>query len=138
MQAAVITDLSGPDAIEVRELAEPTLSENQVLVDVEYAGVVFPDVLFTRGEYQLRPKVPFTPGWESVRGGARGRRRLPGGHSGCCDADHRRLGRDRRGGRTTSARPRSPAARSPVHWEGDRATWKSHVVSGYTDWRLDR
>ena len=25
----------------------------------------------------------------------------------------------------------------PGHWEGDRATWKSHVVSGYTDWRLD-
>jgi IS30 family transposase len=23
------------------------------------------------------------------------------------------------------------------HWEGDRATWKSHVVSGYTNWRLD-
>jgi IS30 family transposase len=25
----------------------------------------------------------------------------------------------------------------PGHWEGDCATWKSHVVSGYTDWRLD-
>ena len=24
----------------------------------------------------------------------------------------------------------------PGHWEGDRATWKSHVRSGYTDWRL--
>ena len=24
----------------------------------------FPDVLHTRGEYQLRPEVPFTPGWE--------------------------------------------------------------------------
>ena len=25
----------------------------------------------------------------------------------------------------------------PGHWEGDCATWKSHVVSGHTDWRLD-
>ena len=25
----------------------------------------------------------------------------------------------------------------PGHWEGDRATRKSHVMSGYTDWRLD-
>ena len=25
----------------------------------------------------------------------------------------------------------------PGHWEGDRATWKSHVMSGYTDWRLN-
>jgi hypothetical protein len=24
----------------------------------------------------------------------------------------------------------------PGHWEGDRATRKSHVRSGYTDWRL--
>jgi len=31
-----------------------------------------------------------------------------------------------------------PTDRSEAgHWEGDRATWKSHVVSGYTDWRLD-
>jgi NADPH2:quinone reductase len=26
--------------------------------------VVFPDVLRTRGEYQLRPELPFSPGWE--------------------------------------------------------------------------
>jgi NADPH2:quinone reductase len=64
VQAAVITALTGPDAVEVQELPEPTPSANQVLVDVEYAGVVFPDVLFTRGEYQLRPDVPFTPGWD--------------------------------------------------------------------------
>ena len=25
----------------------------------------------------------------------------------------------------------------PGHWEGDRATWKSHVMSGYTVWRLN-
>ena len=60
----MITALTGPDAVDVQELPEPTPSENQALVDVEYAGVVFPDVLFTRGEYQLRPEVPFTPGWE--------------------------------------------------------------------------
>ena len=64
MRAAVITALTGPDAIETRELAEPVPERDQVLVDVEYAGVVFPDVLQTRGEYQLRPDVPFTPGWE--------------------------------------------------------------------------
>jgi NADPH2:quinone reductase len=60
----VITALTGPDAIEIREVAEPTPERDQVLVDVEYAGVVFPDVLQTRGEYQVRPAVPFTPGWE--------------------------------------------------------------------------
>ena len=60
----MITALSGPDAVEVREIPEPAAKDHQVLVDVEYAGVSFPDVLHTRGEYQLRPEVPFTPGWE--------------------------------------------------------------------------
>ena len=64
MRAAVITELSGPDAVEVQERPEPVPESHQVLVDVEYAGVTFPDVLHTRGEYQRRPDVPFTPGWE--------------------------------------------------------------------------
>jgi NADPH:quinone reductase len=64
MRAAVVTALEGPDAVELREVAEPVPERDQILVDVEYAGVAFPDVLRTRGEYQLRPDVPFSPGWE--------------------------------------------------------------------------
>jgi NADPH:quinone reductase len=64
VRAAVITALTGPDAVEVRDVPDPAPRPGQVLVDVESAGVVFPDVLQTRGEYQLRPELPFTPGWE--------------------------------------------------------------------------
>ena len=64
MRAAVVTALTGPDAVEIREVDEPRTAEDQVLVDVEYAGVVFPDVLQTRGEYQRRLEPPFIPGWE--------------------------------------------------------------------------
>src|SRR4051795_6480431 len=65
MRAAVITALSGPGAVEIQERPEPApTSSHQVLVDVEYAGVTFPDVLQTRGLYQRRPDVPFIPGWE--------------------------------------------------------------------------
>src|SRR5690348_8444204 len=64
MRAAVVTDLTGPDAVEVRDVPEPTAGPGQVVVDVHYAGVVFPDLLLTRGEYQLRPDPPFTPGSE--------------------------------------------------------------------------
>jgi NADPH2:quinone reductase len=64
MRAAVITALTGPDAVEVRDVPDPVPEPGQVLIDVAYAGVVFPDVLQTRGEYQLRPELPFTPGWE--------------------------------------------------------------------------
>jgi NADPH2:quinone reductase len=64
VRAALITALVGPDAVEVRDVPHPVPRPGQVLVDVEFAGVVFPDVLQTRGEYQLRPDLPFTPGWE--------------------------------------------------------------------------
>jgi NADPH2:quinone reductase len=64
MRAAVITALTGPEAVEIREVAEPRPRPGQVLIDVAYAGVVFPDLLQTRGGYQLRPELPFSPGWE--------------------------------------------------------------------------
>jgi NADPH2:quinone reductase len=35
-----------------------------VLVDVHAAGVSFPEVLQTRGEYQIKPPLPFVPGSE--------------------------------------------------------------------------
>src|SRR5680860_397839 len=64
MRAAVVTALDGPDSVELREVPEPLPAQDQIMVDVEYAGVAFPDVLLTRGQYQLRPEPPFSPGWE--------------------------------------------------------------------------
>ncbi|MCA9653388.1 MAG: NADPH:quinone oxidoreductase family protein [Myxococcales bacterium] len=64
MRAAQITALQGPDAIEIVELPDPIPSKGQVLVAVESAGLNFPDLLMTRGLYQLRPPLPFSPGGE--------------------------------------------------------------------------
>ena len=64
MRAAVITTLAGPAGVEVREMPEPSTPGGDVLIDVAYAGVSFPDLLQTRGEYQRRPDLPFIPGWE--------------------------------------------------------------------------
>ncbi len=70
MRAMQITDLSGPDsALEPVELPEPEVSHfltpgSGVLIDVHAAGVSFPEVLQTRGEYQMKPPVPFVPGSE--------------------------------------------------------------------------
>ena len=75
MRAAVVTDLAGPDGVVVREVPTPTPGPTQVLIDVEYAGISFPDVLQTRGQYQVRPELPFIPGWEIsgvVREGSNG------------------------------------------------------------------
>ncbi len=70
MRALQITELSGPEsALELVELPEPEPSHmltpgSGVVVDVRAAGVSFPEVLQTRGEYQLKPPLPFVPGSE--------------------------------------------------------------------------
>lgn len=64
MRAIHLTRLDGPEALELVEVPAPEPGVDQVLIDVKAAGVTFPDVLMTRGMYQLRPEVPFTPGSE--------------------------------------------------------------------------
>ncbi|GAA5019301.1 NADPH:quinone oxidoreductase family protein [Terrabacter aeriphilus] len=64
MRAARITSLDGPASVRVEEVPEPTLEPGHVLVDVHEAGVSFPDVLMSRGLYQMRPELPFVPGAE--------------------------------------------------------------------------
>jgi NADPH:quinone reductase len=70
MRALQITELSGPDtALKLVDLPEPEASHPMtpgegVVVDVKAAGVSFPEVLQTRGEYQVKPELPFVPGSE--------------------------------------------------------------------------
>ncbi len=64
MKAIQITTLDGPHAVELVDVDAPTAAEGQVLIAVKAAGVSFPEVLQTRGLYQLKPPVPFTPGAE--------------------------------------------------------------------------
>jgi NADPH2:quinone reductase len=70
MKAIQIVALSGPDsALAVAEVPEPAASHPLtpgagVLVDVHAAGASFPELLQTRGEYQIKPPLPFVPGSE--------------------------------------------------------------------------
>jgi len=70
LRAIQITELSGPDeALALVDVPEPEATTmltpgSGVLVDVHAAGVSFPEVLQTRGEYQLKPPLPFIPGSE--------------------------------------------------------------------------
>ncbi len=64
MRAAMISAFEGPRAVTVDDVPTPEPAAGAVTIDVQYAGVTFPDVLQTRGLYQLRPDLPFTPGWE--------------------------------------------------------------------------
>jgi NADPH2:quinone reductase len=65
MRAIQIVTLDGPDALELGEVPEPSPSDAApVVVDVHAAGVAFPEVLQSRGEYQVKPPLPFVPGAE--------------------------------------------------------------------------
>jgi len=70
MRAIQIVELSGPEgALRAVDLPEPKPSHvltpgSGVVVEVHAAGVSFPEVLQTRGEYQVKPDVPFVPGSE--------------------------------------------------------------------------
>jgi len=64
MRAVQITSLTGPDDVVVADVPEPVPGPDQVLFDVHAAGVAFPEVLLTRGQYQMKPEPPFVPGAE--------------------------------------------------------------------------
>jgi len=70
MRAIQIIELTGPDhALQLAEVPEPDASHPMtpgegVLVEVHAAGVSFPEVLQTRGRYQIKPDIPFVPGSE--------------------------------------------------------------------------
>jgi NADPH2:quinone reductase len=65
-----IVNLEGPDrALALVEVPEPEPSHELtpgagVVIDVRAAGVSFPELLQTRGMYQLKPPLPFVPGSE--------------------------------------------------------------------------
>jgi NADPH2:quinone reductase len=69
MRALVLRELGGPDAAELGDLPEPEgahpMAEGgRLLVEVHAAGVSFPDLLRSRGEYQMHPPLPFATGAE--------------------------------------------------------------------------
>lgn len=62
MRALQLQRLEGPEGLALVEVAEPDAAD-AVLIDVVAAGVSFPDLLLTRGQYQMKPPVPFVRAW---------------------------------------------------------------------------
>jgi NADPH2:quinone reductase len=63
MRAVRLLRLEGPEALAVQDVPVPE-SADDVLIDVHAAGVMFADLLVTRGKYQIKQEPPFTPGAE--------------------------------------------------------------------------
>jgi len=60
MRAVQVIEVGQP--VEVVDIPEPTPADHEVLIEVHAVGVSFPDLLLSKGEYQLKPEPPFTLG----------------------------------------------------------------------------
>lgn len=71
MQAVILDRLGGPEAAHLTEMPEPAGEHpmgvgGRLLIEVHAAGVSFPDLLRSRGEYQMHPELPFAIGAEAA------------------------------------------------------------------------
>ncbi|WP_439544289.1 NADPH:quinone oxidoreductase family protein [Hyphomicrobium sp.] len=64
MKAALCKSLDGPEAVVVEEIPEPAAGAGEVVVRVHAAALNFFDTLITRGKYQTKPALPFSPSGE--------------------------------------------------------------------------
>jgi NADPH2:quinone reductase len=67
MRAWRVTTLGEPvDALSLDTIEVPAPEAGEVLVKVHAVAANFPDVLLCRGQYQVKPELPFSPGIELV------------------------------------------------------------------------
>ena len=65
MRAWRVTTLGEPaDALTLDEVETPAPADGEVLIRVAAVAANFPDVLLARGQYQVKPELPFIPGVE--------------------------------------------------------------------------
>ncbi|WP_354701310.1 zinc containing alcohol dehydrogenase superfamily protein [Paraconexibacter sp. AEG42_29] len=64
MRALMLRDTVGPSGLKIEDVPVPEAQDDMVLIDVRTAGVGFVDMLITKGEYQIKPPLPFIPGME--------------------------------------------------------------------------
>jgi NADPH2:quinone reductase len=65
MFAHTIVGFTGPDDVQWQQADEPEAGGG-VVIDVVAAGVSYADLLQTRGAYQMRVPVPYTPGMDAA------------------------------------------------------------------------
>lgn len=64
MRALELIAFDGPDALRPVDVPEPSPNAEGVVLDVRAIGINYPDLLITKGSYQLKPSLPFIPGSE--------------------------------------------------------------------------
>jgi NADPH2:quinone reductase len=64
MKAIVCNNFGPIQDIEYKDVDQPKLGDDGIIIDVKSVGVNFPDGLLVQGKYQLKPETPFIPGME--------------------------------------------------------------------------
>jgi NADPH:quinone reductase len=64
MRAVLCKQWGDPDTLTVEEMPSPQVSAGKVRVKVSACGVNFADTLMIQGKYQVKPPLPFSPGFE--------------------------------------------------------------------------
>jgi NADPH2:quinone reductase len=64
MRAVLCEAFGPPESLVLRELADPTPGEGEVVVEVAFAALNFFDTLIIRGKYQIKAEPPFSPAAE--------------------------------------------------------------------------
>ncbi len=64
MKAALCKSLDGPAGLVVEDIAVPQPGPGEALIAVKAAALNFFDTLITRGKYQAKPELPFSPAGE--------------------------------------------------------------------------
>ena len=64
MKSLQCVELGPPDKLQIKEVSDPQIISDHVIIENKAASVNVPDVLMIQGLYQFQPELPFSPGGE--------------------------------------------------------------------------
>jgi len=64
MKAVLCKELTGYENLSLEDIDSPSLGDDEVLIGVKIAALNFFDTLITKGKYQFKPDLPFSPSGE--------------------------------------------------------------------------
>lgn len=66
MRAVICDRFNGIEALRLGDIPEPQPGPDEILIDVHCACVSFVDYLMSKGDYQVRPTLPYVPGTDAA------------------------------------------------------------------------
>lgn len=66
MKALTFSSFGGPEVLQYRDVAEPVLKQDEILVQMKAIGLNYADVYRRRGNYHLKGNPPFIAGYEGA------------------------------------------------------------------------